>query len=270
MVNAVTGYFFTQQSIEGNRIADLCWGTSNAKYAVFRCAISWYYSLSLPTTIGISIRNNPVTHSIVWSVPITVPYTWAEYTFVVPPCTVGTWATDNSAAMLINFSPVLGSNYKTATSGSWVAGNFLGTTAVPNSNSYNALRIADIGLYADPNMTGVAPEFQVPNYEDDLQDCLRYWYKAYRMDGVVNTTTAPIVWMSHYVPMRATPARTLVGNVRLHDISVAPNITSITNYNSNEFAHSLSATASGFTLGRPVRTLVDGQTANYIAVSARM
>jgi hypothetical protein len=261
-------YAANRQSIEGVRIADLGWGTANAGQVILQATVQ--STAGGVFTLRIGNAPLPPTRSYLKEFTLAAGV-WTEIVAVIPGDTAGTWVTNTNLGMIIDFTAGAGSNYRASGVG-WQAGNLY---AGPNQSNLlagagNALFVAKVGLYADPNMTGVAPEFQVPNYEDDLQDCLRYWYKAFRMDGVVNTTTAPIVWMSHYVPMRATPTRTLVGNVRLHDISVAPNITSITNYNSNEFAHSLSATASGFTLGRPVRTLVDGQTANYIAVSARM
>jgi hypothetical protein len=37
--------------------------------------------------------------------------------------------------------------------------------------------IADVGLYADPLGTGLAPRWEPRSYADDLRDCQRYWCK---------------------------------------------------------------------------------------------
>ena len=86
---------------------------------------------------------------------------------------------------------------------------------------------------------------------------------------MVNTATQGLAVGSHYVPMRVAPGFTLVGNVAGYDVSVAPNLTSIGNSGSTTEWYP-NCNASGFTVGRPFKTLVGGQTANYIAASARM
>lgn len=263
-------YSMLMHPIEGSRIADLCWGTANAKYAVLRFGIK---SNVLSRNFCVALRNGPsVTHSLIYLLaasPVSST-TYKDFSLVVPPCTIGTWPTDNNYALYISFVGHTGSTYQTANTGVWQAGNFLGTSVINNTPAGNfQMSVGDVGLYADPNVTGVAPEFQGNHIEDDLQDCLRYWYPAYRMDGVCNSATNGYVWMANYVPMRVSPARTLVGSLRLHDGFVAPNATAISDYNTNVDSQSLLATASGFTIGKTFRTLVDGQTANYIAVSAR-
>jgi hypothetical protein len=135
--------------------------------------------------------------------------------------------------------------------------------------------IFDVGWYLDPNMTGVAPEFQAPSVEEDLQDCLRYWFPAYRFDGVVNTATQAIAFASPYVPMRVNPGATMSlvgGALRGYDGSNAPNVTSLTayNFNTENAGITFGMSAGGLTPGRPFKTLVDGTLTNYIAMSARM
>src|SRR5215467_14794121 len=174
-----TAYCVAMQYIEGNRIADLQWGTTNGKYAILRfCAT--YVGPSMSGTWCVSIRNSPITHSYV--INVFVPPNTAsnkEYTYIIPPPPSGfTWATDASNAISICFSPAVGANFQTPTASAWVAGNYLATTAITalSSTSDSSLTIGDVGFYADPNMTGRAPEFAVNNYEEDLTECLRYWY----------------------------------------------------------------------------------------------
>jgi hypothetical protein len=268
-VNNGTGGGFLQfyQKLEGNRIADLNYGTANAKYSVLRFGCK-----GSAGTYTLAMVNAAANRSLL--LPFTIPeQVDTEFVFIVPPCTTGTWVTDNTAALKFYFTFDAPSGQMGTTTNTWVTGSFLGVTGqTPGVIAGKSFEVFDVGWYLDANNTGVAPEFQVPHIEDDLQDCLRYWYPSYRYDGVVNSGTDGYAWLSHYVPMCTSPTRTLVGTVRVYDATVAPNITSITSYNTHEGSGSLLITASagGMTVGRPYMTLVDGQTANYIAVDARL
>lgn len=264
-------YVYVYQNLEGNRVADFNYGTALGLYGVVR------FGLNAPAgTYSFSLRNSAGNCSLV--IDAVIPPERAlidtEFSFVVPPCDFGTWATDNTAGMLLAFCCAIGTSMITSQT-SWVSGAAIasGNTSNLMATAGNVFELFDVGLHLDPYQTGVAPEFQAPKYEDDLNDCLRYWYPAYRFDGVVNAATTAYGWNSHYVPMRSSPTFSLVGTtLRGYDVSTAPNITSIGGYNSNADSGSLLFTAAGGSLipGRPFKILVDGTLTNYIAVSARM
>jgi hypothetical protein len=256
------------QVIEGTRIADLCWGTPQAKYAVLRFGI---YRSQTNGMMCVAIRNFAGTKSFVmeFSYAGSTVNKYFEEVMVIPPCTTGSWPTDNSGGMIISFMMFVGSTYQTATKNAWVDGSFLGTTALTNYK-YDNFYLNDFGLYVDPNMTGVAPPFAAQHIEDELQDCLRYWYKCTCARGVVMTATQTASYMPHFVPMRAAPALSVVGTLRLYDSAAAPNITSVSGTATIDNVQNNINVASGLTIGRPVTVLSDGQVANYIAVNARM
>lgn len=262
-------YVMWRHFIEGSRLVDLAWGTVNGKYSVLQ------FGFRGPAgTYAAAIRGASPARSFI--IPFTVSAAdagWDQYySYVIPPCLDSTWKTDNTLGVEINFTIAShGNNF--GVPGSWQAGGGIASnTITQNLNTVgNQFHVFDVGLHADPLMTGVAPEFEIPKYEDDLQDCLRYWYPAYRFDGVVNSGTQAYAWCAHYVPMRINPAFAVVGTLRGYDVSVAPNITAIANYNiTTEMGSLLFTSGTTMTLGRPYKTLVDAQlTTGYIAVSAR-
>jgi len=271
VVPAAGDYTLISQYIEGYRVADLQYGTANAKYAILRFCAS---APTVPKNMCVSIRNIAGTACIVFDcvVDSTTP---KEYVYVIPPCTIGAWATDSSYVLSIRFAYISGSTFVTSTTGAWVSGSFYGTSKIniipPVSGLIN---VGDVGFYADPNMTGVPPEFQQNNYEDDFTDCLRYWYKAFALHGpVLGALQITRAQANHPVPLRATGFTvTLVGTaLRLYDGGVAPNMTGIPSQQATlqYLDINLTASAGGFTIGRPGSSLVDGQETNYIAVSSR-
>ena len=264
--------------IEGYRIADLQWGTASGKYAVLRfCASIINASGRSDRTWCVALRNQPsISHSYV--IPIKSSgndYTNKEFTFIIPPPPTSTWATDNNYGLTITFMSHVGSTFQTSSPSTWVSGNFFGTndiTDVPGGSFVDYLSFSDVGFYADPNMTGRAPEFQQNEYVDDHTECLRYWYKAFGLSGVVQSATILRLVGPHPVPMRVPPSVSLVGTtLRCYDTAVAPNATSVSipAAYTQSLDIQLTASAGGFTLGRAAKLLLDGQEANYVAVSAR-
>jgi hypothetical protein len=43
----------------------------------------------------------------------------------------------------------------------------------------NTFELFDVGLYLDPNATGVPPPWQMPDEAEELAACQRYWVSLY-------------------------------------------------------------------------------------------
>jgi hypothetical protein len=263
------------QPIEGVRVADLKWGTANAVPLVVRF---WFRPPSyLNKTFGVAIRNGAQNRSYVTSVTfdgssMTNPDQQNYFTLQIPGDKSGGWPTDNTVGMHLSIVPFAGANVRT-TPGAWAAGNFLypnaGDQLETMGANANPYRIGNVEMYADPNNTGVAPEFVPPLIEDEMEECLRYWYKCTCARGVVMSTTQTASYMPHFVPMRVAPASAVVGALRVYDSTAAPNLTGIVGAATVDGIQN-NLTASGLIVGRPATVLSDAQTTNYIAVSARM
>lgn len=195
-------YAMWQQIIEGYRIADLQWGTVNARPIVVRftcnCAPAGNYALA--------IRNVPVTRSYV--VPFTAGPSEQEYIFAIPGDTAGTWAKDSAYGLTISFCPATGTTYQTAFPNNWVAGNFLGYTGMTNITAIGdgTFNIGRIGLYLDPAGTGVPPPWEQLDYATTFRECQRHYELVPATVIPSGYTPWPYFGWGYQVSKRITPA----------------------------------------------------------------
>lgn len=173
-------YALLLQPIEGQRIADLQWGTANAKKAVLRFGFKGpagtYYG-SLRSDISAP------THSYVF--PIVIAAGQAnidtEQIVSIPGPTAGTFAKDTTCGLGLTFTFVSGTTFHAPAANVWSAGNFLAAAGISNGAGVlnNTFEIFDVGLYADPNGTGVPPVWETPDPAMELALCQRYYQEIY-------------------------------------------------------------------------------------------
>jgi hypothetical protein len=208
---AASQYVQTLHLLEGTNIADLKFGTADAKDAIVR--FGWN---SPAGTYSVSLRNGDSTRSYVRDFEITGDQANTDtlQTLVFPGDTTGTWGSNTSACMTLSFCIGTGSDYRTTADG-WRAGNYIGTLSTTNimATSGAVVELFDVGLYADLEGTGAPPPFILPDYGEDLRDCQRYYYKinTHRMWVSVDADSYRFLAVPHPVPMRTTP--TLSGSV---------------------------------------------------------
>lgn len=186
---AVGDFFLMLHPLEGLRVADLSWGTSNAIDVVVR------FGFKGPAgTYAVCIRNTASDRSFVREFTISGgnANTDTLQTFTFPGDTSGTWANGNALGMTVSICLAAGSTYQT-TADAWQAGDYLGTSSTSNGigTTSDVFEVWDLGMYADPSGIGVAPRFEIPHYTEDLIDCKRYYeivslYPDYN-DGISNT-----------------------------------------------------------------------------------
>lgn len=184
---AATDFLQLTYPIEGLDVADFQWGTPQAIPTVLR------FTASCPTpgTFPFAIANGAADRSFVGSYTITAANTPQTFSFPIPGDTTGTWAKNNTLGVLLKFGYAIGSNYVGVAG--WQAGGKNAPPGMTNGAAIanNPLRVTDVGFYADPDNTGIAPPFNAPSYEDDLARCLRYWEPMVSMYyGNVTTATS--------------------------------------------------------------------------------
>ena len=272
MVNTVSDHLTIGQHLEGNRVADLQWGTANAKQIIIngRIVVSGDYVQK----ICLSVRNAAYDRSyIVEILDYNTGYIDTTFTAVIPGCTTGTWNKDALQGMSCFVSLYAGTNYRTAPN-TWATGNFLGSTNMNSANTPTfgaTVALSSMGLYADPYKTGVAPPFQMPDYAQELRRCQRYWYRCYSTRGGVSGDLSQMQYNGaiHAAPMRATPAASVVGAPNVYDGTTPANITSVINNVSNAHAAQLHLRLSAnLAVGR-ASVQYWQSAAHYIAMSAR-
>jgi hypothetical protein len=243
---------FTQK-IEGNRIADFQWGTASAKPAVLRFALSapvGTYTLNLRQGSG----NPSFTHPIV----VTTANVATEYSVAIPACTIGTWTADTSNQLEVRFVIAASSNFDAPSNDAWLAGSYVSCAGMTNGLATAAavFRLWDVGLYLDPNNTGVAPPWQTPDYASELAACQRYWNLCTTyFCGNVTATGSYLGFGAIVMPMRVNPSLTGM----LIDQGAFP-----------AAVGSLSNVGTGVREARTANATSSGSFASWIKLNARM
>ena len=222
----VSDFSSVNQTIEGFNIADLGWGTANAKTVTLSF---WVYS-SLTGTFGGSVCNTSVrSYPFVYSIP--TANTWTQIAVTIPGDTTGTWATNNTSGISVRFGLGCGSNW-TATAGSWVGSNLVsatGATSVVGTNGAT-FYITGVQLEVGSSATG----FEYRQYQQELALCQRYLYTiggafngsaSFQMygNGLASSTTNADVFIWQPVTMRSAPTLSVVniGNFSVSTINAA-------------------------------------------------
>jgi hypothetical protein len=201
--NSEANYGF-RQYIEGYNIADLGWGTANAKTVT----LSFWVRSSLTGTFGGSLRNSNSTRSYVFSYTIAAANTWQQVTATIPGDTTGTWDNTNGAGLHLFIS------YGCAPAGQGAAGSWSGSDFRSVTGQVNVLGTNGATFY----LTGVqlevgsqATSFEYRQYGQELQLCQRY-FQAWTAYGSINYWGGTGRFnFNLLVQMRATPTFALTG-----------------------------------------------------------
>jgi hypothetical protein len=190
------------QRIEGVEISDFNWGTTNAKPAVLRFAAA----TDTPGLYVASVMNQANDRTYVKGFNATT--TMQTFVVPIPAKTDGTWPTGTSEAMSVRFSACAGTTYQAPAEG-WNNGAFFGLTGMGNiaATASKNLYITDVGLYIDPDNTGLPPPWEHPIVPAELDRCMRY-YEVSRLALLVTNTN--LNQRSWHVQKRTTPAVSLV------------------------------------------------------------
>lgn len=157
------------QPIEGLQIAELQWGTARAIPAVLRFSAS----ATAPGTYSFSITSGGGDESYIGTFAATG--TFQTFVFPIPAVTVGTWPSITNRGATLRFIHCCGTTFIGALG--WQSGNFIAAPGQINAAAVanQTLNIADVGLYADPSATGLAPPFVIPEIAVELVKCQRYY-----------------------------------------------------------------------------------------------
>jgi hypothetical protein len=189
-----TQFAFMRQYIEGYNVADLGWGTANAKTVTVSF---WVYS-SLTGTFGGSIINDAGDRGYPFSYTISAANTWEQKSVTIAGDTTGTWGTTNGTGLALIFGLGVGSSYS-GTAGSWQAGFYCSSTGATNvmATSGATFYITGVQLEVGSSATGFEYEnisqtyskcqryYQVLLSGNDKSLCLATWYNSSEWDGVV-------------------------------------------------------------------------------------
>ncbi len=261
--------FLMAQSIEGFNVADLDWGTANAKTVT----LSFWVRSSLTGTFGGALTNNAANRSYPFNYSVPVANTWTAVSVTIPGDTTGTWLTNNGTGISIRFGLGSGSTY-TGTAGSWAAGNLVQPTG-----SVSVVGTSGATFY----ITGVqfergtqATSFEYRQYGTELLLCQRYYQKFQGVgtddnwaSGVAFTATVgvcPFIWSP---PLRA--SATVISSSGLFETvgSSTINAATLSFTDSTTFSTQMAATTTNLTPGGGCLVRTATGTA-FISVSAEL
>ena len=196
--------FIFRQYIEGFNVADLGWGTANAKTVT----LSFWVRSSLTGTFGGALTNAS-NRSYPFTYTINSANTWEQKSVTIVGDTTGTWPTNNTQGLDIRFGLGSGSTF-TGTAGAWAAGNFVQPTGTVSVVGTNGATWYITGVQLE--VGSVATPFERRDYGRELMLCQRYYYrmKANGADTVFansfnDSTTLAHGYTSFPVTMRTAP-----------------------------------------------------------------
>jgi hypothetical protein len=164
-------YFAVQQGIEGFNLADLGWGTANAKTVT----LSFWVRSSLTGTFGGCFQNRLSNRSYPFSYTITSADTWEQKTVTVAGDTTGTWDTNNVGGIYLFFALGMGSN-RSGTANAWNSGNYLGVSGATSVVGTSGATFYITGVQLEAG--SVATPFERRLYGQELVLCQRYYEKG--------------------------------------------------------------------------------------------
>jgi len=200
-------YFIPNQGIEGYNVADLDFGTANAK----SITLSFWVRSSLTGTFGGTIRNGSANRNYPFTYTISTSNTWEYKTVTIAGDTSGTWLKTNGYGLGVQFGLGVGSTYS-GTAGAWSSNTYYSATGATSlvGTSGATWYITGVQLEAGSQASG----FEFMPIDIDLLRCYRYFEKnaqeiAIRGSSSTSVLRVPIPFGT---TKRASPTITLAGS----------------------------------------------------------
>jgi hypothetical protein len=195
-----------EQHIEGFNIADLGWGTANAKTVT----LSFQVYSSLTGTFSGSLVNGSGNRSYPFTYTIASANTWTAASVTIAGDTTGTWATGNTAGVIVFFNLGCGSTFL-GTAGAWTASEKHGVTGSVSVTATNGATFYLTGVQLEVGST--ASSFEYRSYGQEFSLCLRYYEvsNAYYGGSAVSGQNNRCTVARFTVTKRAAPSLTFLG-----------------------------------------------------------
>lgn len=181
---AAADYFTTaRQNIEGLNVADLMWGTADAKSVT----ISFWVRSSVTGAYAYSVTNSAGTRGYATTFSVLSANTWEYKTILIPGDTTGTWNTDTGIGIATSIDLGSGSNFNAAAVNTWSSSPGLRTSSTVNWVANAGATFYITGVQLEPGT--VATPFERRSYGQELALCQRYYQVLGPSDTLTTGTT---------------------------------------------------------------------------------
>ena len=269
-----TDRFQVAQAIEGLNIADLAWGTANAKTVTLSF---WVYS-SLTGSFGGSLGNQAGNYQYPFSYSIPVANTWTQINVTITGATSGTWLTTNGVGVYVLFGLGVGSSLS-GTAGAWTTSTVYVPTGSVSVVGTNGATFYITGVQLDVGTQTTS--FDYRPYGTELALCQRYYqigmytgkqYQSLGLSSNQSTTSAETIYQFK-TSMRSPPTLSYANGsyyfVYANSTTYAfSSLTQDSNYLNTE-SSSISATISGATTGQ-AGSIRQSNVLGFVAFSAEL
>ena len=216
-IGATTNYR-VQQSIEGQNISHLNYGSSDAQ----SITLTFYVKSSLTGTFGGKLGNSARDRSYPFTYTISSANTWERKTVTIAGDTSGTWLDTNATGIELAWSIGAGSS-RLGTAGAWAGTRYDGASGQTDIIATNSATWLITGVQLEVGET--ATPFDHRSYGDEFAKCQRYYDKFSYGDGMYYSNGTGIGSIKYN--MRATPALTIVSTTASSSALLLENATAI-------------------------------------------
>jgi hypothetical protein len=265
--------------VEGNDIADLGWGTADAKTVT----LSFWVRSSLTGTFGGALSNSAYNYSYPFTYTISSADTWEKKTITIAGATSGTWVTNNGIGVRVYWSIGTGSN-NLGTAGSWTGSGKVGVTGATDVISTSGATWYITGVQFEKGST--ATSFDYRPYGTELALAQRYCqkiiadatavYARFGVGVVISTNLSDLV-IYLKTSMRISPSVTTTGTASNYGIYSGTGVTTVTGgliSNSSgtnpELINMQPTVASGLVVGQGAILLANNTATAYLLFTAEL
>ena len=170
---------------------------------------------SLTGSFGGSITNGAENRSYPFTYSIPVANTWTTISITIAGDTTGTWTTNNTSGLELNFGLGVGSTYS-GTAGAWAGTNYLSATGAVSVVGTNAATFYITGVQLEKGTT--ATSFDYRPYGTELALCQRYLpvvglSGSDYFTGLSSATTAGYITIPYKISARVVATGITTGTV---------------------------------------------------------
>jgi hypothetical protein len=265
-------FFILRQKIEGYNVADLGWGTANAK----TITISFWVRSSLTGTFGGSVMNNAENRAYPFTYTINAANTWEYETITIAGDTSGTWLTTNSIGLTVIFGLGVSSTLS-GTAGAWAGTTLWSATGATSVVGTNGATFYITGVQLEVGTQ--ATSFEYRQYGTELSLCQRYYAKltydgtggeVLVGNGLQTNTTSAWLYIKYPVTMRSEPTASIT-SLSLSNFRSFSNAATLQGISAGYDTAALNCSMSaGGTTDAPILLQIQNNTAGFLALSSEL